>query len=142
MTRSVCKPGPEQTQPGEGLSLLLGSVTSECGLADVNRHVRMLHQFGPLRGRVKKCRGRSRCSVQQTTCTRCRGEHHLGNQRPMSGKSKGTGELLSHQRLASVATCVGGAGNATHATAPLGVPIAADVQGGFPPLCSRGSRTS
>jgi hypothetical protein len=55
----------------------------------------MLHQFGPLRDRVKRCKGRSRCSVQETACTRCRGEHHLGNQRPARAQNEGTHHVKS-----------------------------------------------
>ena len=39
----------DMSRLSQGRSMLLpsGSVASECGLADVHRHVRMLHQFGP-----------------------------------------------------------------------------------------------
>ena len=49
----------DMSRLSQGSSMLLpsGSVASECGLADVNRHVRMLHQFGPLRVSVKRCSG-------------------------------------------------------------------------------------
>src|SRR5712691_9997003 len=39
---------------------------------------------------LKGVEGRSRCSVQQTACTRCRGEHHLGNQRPCGAQKERT----------------------------------------------------
>jgi hypothetical protein len=73
---------------GRSVLLLSGSVASECGVADVNRHVWVLHQPGPLRASVKRCRGRSRCAGQETAGTRCRDEHYLGNQRPARAQQK------------------------------------------------------